>query len=254
MTSKSLIIAHRGESFEAPENTLAAINLAWQRDAEAVEVDIQLSRDKQIVAIHDANTKRTGKINKKVSALTLRELKDLDFGKLKGEKWIGEKIPTLSEVLHTVPPNKKIILDIKCSDEIIPFLKSDIDYSGMNTIQIQLVGFNLNTMTKIKKAFPENIVLWCHELDYNIIGKLFKPNLDLIIKRAFDNRIDGLDTWDSDLIDKSTVDKIKSLGMKLYIWTVNDLSRARRLIELGVDGINTDKPYWLHENLVSKKL
>ena len=98
---KNLIIAHRGESYDAPENTLAAINLAWQRNADAVEIDIQLSADNQIVVIHDLNTKRIGNRNKKVKKQTLAELKELEAGKHKGEKWKDEKIPTLSEVLET---------------------------------------------------------------------------------------------------------------------------------------------------------
>jgi len=249
MTNKSLIIAHRGESFEAPENTLAAINLAWKRNAEAVEVDIQLSKDKQIVVIHDTNTKRTGGVSKKVSAQSLHELKDLDFGKFKGKKWISEKIPTLEEVLSSVPSNKKIILDIKCGLDIIPSLKKDIDNSGLDIDQIELVGFKFKTMVTIKKTFPENIVLWCHNLDYNIIRKIVKPNINLLIKRAFDNSLNGIDVWDSDLISKSIVESIKNLGLKIYVWTVNDLERAKRLIELGVDGINSDKPSWLTNNL-----
>jgi glycerophosphoryl diester phosphodiesterase len=73
MPEKSaLIIAHRGESFDAPENTMAAINLAWERGAEAVEIDVHLSKDNEVVVFHDVNTKRVAGVDKKIAAQNLR--------------------------------------------------------------------------------------------------------------------------------------------------------------------------------------
>ena len=89
MLKNCLIIAHRGESFDAPENTLAAVNLAWERGADAVEIDVQLSKDNKIVVIHDENTKRTGGRNKLVKNQTLKELKELDVGIYRDKKSIS---------------------------------------------------------------------------------------------------------------------------------------------------------------------
>src|SRR5580698_8356847 len=100
------IIAHRGSSFEAPENTLAAVNLAWRQRADAVEIDVHLSRDGRLVVIHDSNTRRTTGVNRKVARQTLAELHALDAGRWKGLTWLGEKIPSLEEVLASVPPGK----------------------------------------------------------------------------------------------------------------------------------------------------
>ncbi len=96
-----LIIAHRGESYDAPENTLASINLAWQRDADAVEIDVRLSKDNKVVVFHDKTTRRLGGRNESVKNQTLEELKELDVGSWKSEKYKNEKIPTLTEVLAT---------------------------------------------------------------------------------------------------------------------------------------------------------
>ncbi len=74
------IIAHRGESYSAPENTLAAVTLAWQRNADAVEVDVHLSKEGRLVVIHDDNTRRTAGVDRKVREQTLAELKALDAG------------------------------------------------------------------------------------------------------------------------------------------------------------------------------
>ncbi len=107
------IIAHRGASFDAPENTLAAIRLAWQQQADAVEIDVHLSRDRHLVAIHDFNTRKTTGRNRPVARQTLAQLRTLDAGQWKHPRWRGEKIPTLEEVLATVPPGKRLFIEIK---------------------------------------------------------------------------------------------------------------------------------------------
>ena len=117
------IIAHRGASHDAPENTLAAIRLAWQQEADAVEVDVQLSKDGKLVVIHDDNTKRSGRFARKVNAQTLDELRKLDVGRWKGKRWAGEKIPTLAAVLATVPDGKRLFVEFKCGPDGIPEFK-----------------------------------------------------------------------------------------------------------------------------------
>ena len=92
------IIAHRGASHEAPENTLAAVRLAWEQDADAVEVDVQLSKDGRPVVIHDEDAKRTAGVAGKVSDQTLDRLRRLDVGRWKGEDWIGLKMRDASVV------------------------------------------------------------------------------------------------------------------------------------------------------------
>ena len=87
------IIAHRGESYDAPENTLSAINLAWERNADAVEIDIRLSKDDKIVVIHDDDTVRFDGNPKKIRAQTLKELKKIDVGTYKGEAGAHATIP-----------------------------------------------------------------------------------------------------------------------------------------------------------------
>src|SRR5665647_3725193 len=96
-------IAHRGESFAAPENTLAAIKLAWTNNADGVEIDVRLSKDKKIVVIHDMNTKRTSGLSRRVKSHSIDSLKKLDVGSWKGKKWLNERIPTLKEILENVP-------------------------------------------------------------------------------------------------------------------------------------------------------
>jgi glycerophosphoryl diester phosphodiesterase len=116
------IIGHRGASHDAPENTLASIRLAWKQNADASETDVHLTKDGQIVVIHDFNTRRVGGRNRKVVDQTLAELKQLDVGRWKGEQWAGERIPTLAEYLAAIPDGKRLLIEIKCGPEIVPRL------------------------------------------------------------------------------------------------------------------------------------
>ena len=124
------IIAHRGASFDAPENTLAAVQLAWKQNADAVEIDVQFSKDGHIVVIHDEDTRKTAGVRRKVSAQTLAELKALDIGAWKHKKWSGERIPTLAEAFAVIPADKRLFVEIKCGPECIPGFVRDHRRSG----------------------------------------------------------------------------------------------------------------------------
>ena len=101
------IIAHRGASYDAPENTLASMRLGWEQKADSNELDVYLSKDGQIVLLHDATTKRTAGKDKPVIEQTVEELRTLDAGSWKGTQWAGEKIPTLAETLQILPEGKR---------------------------------------------------------------------------------------------------------------------------------------------------
>ena len=244
-----MIIAHRGESYDAPENTLASINLAWERNDDAVEIDVQLSKDNKIVVIHDKNTKRVTGRNNTVKNLSLKELKELDAGKFKGDKWEGEKIPLLREVLSTVPGSKKLIIEIKCGSEIINVFKDEIDNSGLSAEQIEIIGFDISVVVKAKQALPGHKVLWLAGLDYSFIGKIFRPSVDKLITKTLENNLNGLDVWAGKLINKEFVQKVKSNGLLLYVWTVNDPGKVKMLQSFGIDGITTDCAGWMKENI-----
>ena len=244
-----LIIAHRGASYDAPENTLAAINLAWERDAEAVEIDIHLTKDNKIVVIHDENTWHTAGKLSWVKNQTLEKLKRLDVGKYKGKKWACERIPTLKEVLETVPHNKKLIIEIKSSSEILPVLEADLKNSQLSLEQVVFIGFDLDTMTDIKKNFSQNEVLWIHELEKDKKNKRWKFDIDELINKSQQAGLNGLNIWPGEVINQAVIKKVKAANLKLYVWTINDPVEAKRLLQIGVDGITTDRPQWLKVKL-----
>jgi glycerophosphoryl diester phosphodiesterase len=243
------IIAHRGASYDAPENTLAAVNLAWRQNADAVEVDVHLSRDGQIVVIHDESTRKTGGVGKKVSDQTLAELKTLDVGGWKAAQWAGERIPTLAEVLASVPRDKRLFIEIKGREVYVAEFGHTFRRSGRRPEQVVAIGFALETMAKIKRALPEIEVCWIAEFKRNWQrgGWLLKP--ETLIQKAKDAGLDGLDLGARGPITATLVNQVKEANLKLYVWTVDSPAKARKLKMAGVDGITTNRPGWLRERL-----
>lgn len=243
------IIGHRGASYDAPENTLASVNLAWRRNADAVEIDVFLTKDGQIVAIHDETTKKLAGVDRRVEDQTLAELKALDVGRWKGKQWTGERIPTLAEVLATVPKRKRLFIEVKCGPEIIPKLNVVLRKAKIAPSQTVIIGFSLKTMSAIKRELPKREVCWVVEQKQHKITRRWQPTADQIIRKAKAAGLDGLDLKSNRAINNSAVTKVKRAGLKLYVWTVNSPQQALRLQSLGGDGITTDRPGWLRQQL-----
>ena len=137
-----MVVAHRGASGEAPENTIPAFNLAWKQGADAIEGDFHLTKDGQVVCIHDANTKKVAGKNLVVKNTTLAELKKLDVGIKKGAAFEGTSIPTIGEVFETIPAKKKIYIEIKCGLEIISPLLREVSKSRLEKEQVVFICFD----------------------------------------------------------------------------------------------------------------
>jgi len=240
-------IAHRGASYDAPENTLAAIHLAWKQEADAVEIDVQFTKDGHLVVIHDADTRRTGELRKKVSAQTLAELQTLDVGRWKHSRWTGERIAPLREAFAAIPARKRLFVEIKCGPECIASFVQDFRNSGLKAQQVVPIGFALETMRQLKQALPELEVCWVVEFKRTLKG--WSPTADTLIRQVKAAGLQGLDVSASGPVDEQFARQVHQAGMKLYIWTVDSPALARRLREAGVDGLTTNKPGWLREQL-----
>jgi glycerophosphoryl diester phosphodiesterase len=245
------IIAHRGASNDAPENTLASFRLGWEQQADGDELDIHLTKDGQAVVMHDASAKRTAGVDRKVSELTLEEWRALDAGVWKGPKWKGEKPPTLAEALATIPDGKRMFIEIKCGPEVLPELERVMKDSGKKSEQLVLIGFSYDTMRQARERFPQAPIYWIvSSKEDKKTGK--RPDIDDLIAKAKAARFDGLDLHFGFPIDAAFVGKLRAAGLKLYTWTVDDPVVAKRLVEAGVDGITTDRPQWLRDQLGSR--
>lgn len=250
---RPLIVAHRGFSAVAPENTLAAVNLAWETDADGVEVDVYLSKDGQVICLHDANTERValGGTRLVPSQATYRELAALDVGSWKGEKYRGEKIPLLSEVIATIPPGKVLFVESKDGPEIVPALKRVFRESGKED-QLVVISFNKSTLDAVVETMPHIETLW-------LLGA---PKNERTGERG------PLDPEYAALADKFgfaalnvsylgvTPDLVKATSMagsELYIWTLDDPAKARELVKMGVAGITTNRPDLMLEEFKAER-
>ncbi|WP_423130225.1 glycerophosphodiester phosphodiesterase family protein [Gaoshiqia sp. Z1-71] len=234
--------SHRGSSLEAPENTLAAVRLAWEQGADAVEIDIHLSKDKRLMVIHDDNTRKTSGQNFVVKETDSRILRTLDVGSFKGAGFKGEKIPFLEEIIATVPPGRKLIIELKCGVECLPYLKKVIKKSKKGK-QIALISFDFKTITEAKKIFPGNE---CHWL---INGR---AGLEAKIQQAANAGLDAVDIKHTD-IDKEMVELAHRYRLKVMAWTVDQPADALRLIGLGIDGIESNCVPCLKEKMDGMK-
>jgi glycerophosphoryl diester phosphodiesterase len=228
---------------------MAAVELAWQQDADAVEVDVHLSKDNEIVAAHDRSVKRTGGLNKKISDLELHELKELDFGSWKGSEWSGEKIPLLKDVLESVPKDRKLFVEVKCGEEIIEPLEDLLNRNIIPSTNIFIMHFNLHTLLEIKTKLPSYDILWLYEFFPFSISYQKRKILSTVKDKTKKHDLTGVNVENIPKFDKEFIEHCRKNNLKTFCWVVNDAARAKYLLDSGIDGITTDRPGWLKDQL-----
>jgi glycerophosphoryl diester phosphodiesterase len=242
------IIAHRGSSFLAPENTLFAAQLAWQEGADAVEGDFRLSKDGHIICIHDASLKRIAGIDHLVADCTLDELRTFDVGLWKGEQFAGLCIPTLKELLATVPAGKRFFVEVKCGPDILDPLASVIEECHLSPQQICLICLQPGIVQRIKERIPQCPAYWVVDFK-QITTDSWAPGIDDVLLLAQGIAVDGLDLMATGPLDVGFVKRAKAAGQSLCVWTVDDPSLGRHIIGLGIQSITTNRPGWLRNQL-----
>jgi glycerophosphoryl diester phosphodiesterase len=241
------LIAHRGSSRLAPENTLAAFKLGW-RETTTCELDIHLTADGKLAVIHDDSTTRTTGAEGKVAERSLEELQQLDAGSFLGIRWKGEKIPSLEEVIAALPAAKRLLIEIKTEAGIVPELARVIQASG-KADRMMIHSFYPPACAAAKKALPGVPV-------YLLVGSRWDAEkgewiypLDQAIAVSGEIGTDGIAANHTALVNAASVEKVHAHGLKLNIWTIDQVEEAKKLIELGVDGIITNRPGWLKAQL-----
>ncbi len=246
-SSIPLIVAHRGASYDAPENTIPAFLLAWQQGADAIEGDFFLTSDGEIVCIHDRRTGRVAGVDMIVKESPFEKLRELDVGLWKGKEWEGTVIPTLSEVFEIVPDGKKIYVEIKDDTEILPKLYEDIDQSGLRNEQIVIISFNSEVIREFKLARPEHKAYWLSSFREDDSGNIY-PEVIKVLETLDYTGADGFSS-NFRLIDHDYINQIKEAGYEYHVWTINDVEIAAKFMEYGSGSITTDKPGLIKEYL-----
>jgi glycerophosphoryl diester phosphodiesterase len=244
------IIAHRGASADAPENTLASFKLGLEQGADAIEGDFRITKDGHIVCIHDADGNRTLKRHLYIANRTLEDLRIGSAGKWKGQQWESEKIPTLEEVLDLLPDGKPLYLEVKTGVEFLEPLAALIQERNILTSQLIPISYSQPFLKAFKQQFPQYKAYWLVKFERTpaIIGS-HSPNPESVIQTVRELGVDGIDCRAQSYVDETFVQKLNDANIPFLVWTVNDLETARRFTKLGAIGLTTDKPGWLRGQL-----
>jgi len=247
-----LVIAHRGASAQAPENTLPAFQLAWAQGADGIEADFQLTKDGHIVCFHDKDTTRLAGRQLTVADATLEELRQFDVGNIQpqavedalrfwsGDKFKGTRMPTIAEVFATVPVGKKIFIEIKCGSEIIDPLLRELGSSGLTHDQVVVICFDSALLKSLKARDPKWQTAWLCSFSKRPNGKPRNAPAK-VFKTLKEINALALMSGGGD-VDKNLLDTIRAAGIEHYVWTINDPKLAAAYRVQGADAIITDVP------------
>jgi glycerophosphoryl diester phosphodiesterase len=240
------IVGHRGASHLAPENTLASVKLAWELGADAVEIDVHLSKDKKIIVIHDADTKRTTPDDLEVAQTDAANLTKLDAGSYKDKKYSAEKLPLVDEILATIPQGKQLLVEVKCGPEIVPILKREFERTK-KTSQVFVISFNFEVVVASKTQMPAVPALWLTKSKRNPAG-IYQPHEVALIDKVKKGKLDGFGVHYAG-VSLEFATAVKRAGLKLYVWTVDQPDEAKRFKALEIDGLISNRPGWIREQL-----
>ena len=233
---KPLIIAHRGNSCAAPENTRAALLRSITSGADYAECDVRLTSDGVPVLIHDEDLFRTGRIDLKISSATLAEVADVDVGSWFSPEFADERLITLERAIALLPPDFGLVVEIKDEQMEAPVLEAVRRTEAVSRAPVIFFSFSAQTLMNIgdtPESFPR---IW--------LCDVARLSLDEALQRiayASDIGVDGVGLSYQGLC-RTIVRVARERGLRVFCWTVNDASEIRAAFEMEVDGVITDFP------------
>lgn len=237
------IIAHRGYSSNAPENTLVAFQQAIDFGADGLECDVHLTKDGEVVVIHDEILGRTTNGSGFIKDKSLEEMGKLDAGSWFGSQYGGEKVPTLRELLELVKDTDLLLnVEIKSARIAYPGIEQKVvqELQEFGLIEQSIISsFNHQTLAVIKQIEPALKTGILHT------SVLYKP-----LEYASMLNIDAFHGYHHHF-SPELIKEAQAKGLYVNLWTVDEPADIKRLIELGVDGIITNYPDRVQEQLKS---
>ena len=241
------LIAHRGESHDAPENTLPAYKTAVERGF-GFECDIYLSKDGRVFTFHDDNLKRTtGGANKNACKdVTWDELQNVDvgnWGKWKDSHFKGTRPALLEEVLALARDGRRIYVEVKPGPKIVPAIKdifaAQSNATSANTL---FISFNEESCKALKEAMPEYKVYWLTSSTRKTDrGEKIPITADYIIDKCRELGVDGVDAhFDRGIVTEELIKSVRDAGFEFHVWTVDDLSDTITAFSRGVQSVTTN--------------
>jgi glycerophosphoryl diester phosphodiesterase len=224
----AVITAHRGAKAVAPENTMAAFRAAMDAGADYAELDVQHTRDREVVVLHDADFMRMGDDPRRVADLTAAEVATIDIGRKRGPQFAGEHAPTLEEVIDLVRGRMKINIELKynvpdpgLAPAVVELLRRE-DFID----QVVITSLDYSALKQVKSLEPR---LRTGHIVTAAVGDVLRTEADFL-------------SLNSAKATTSLVRRARASGKEVAAWTVNDPDVMLRMIERGVDNIITDDP------------
>ncbi|MCB2214984.1 glycerophosphodiester phosphodiesterase [Desulfofustis glycolicus] len=236
--TKPLYIAHRGLSSRYPENTLAAFRAAIDAGAGMIELDVTLSRDRRLVVIHDSTVNRTTNGRGRVNTLTMAQLRRLDAGSWFAERFAGEPVPSLEQVLDAV--GGKVLINIEIKPEAF---EPRAPHDAVERQIVEMVTERQMAADVLISSFAWRVLARIRALSANLaIGLLSELPADERLLYWF-RRLDGF-SWHPDyrVVSRSQVEMLQGLGARVYPYTVGGRIDTMSLLAMGVDGLIVDDP------------
>jgi len=224
----AVITAHRGAKAVAPENTMAAFRAAMDAGADYAELDVQHTKDREVVVLHDADFMRMGGDPRRVADLTAAEVATIDIGLKRGPQFAGEHAPTLAEVIDLVRGRMKINIELKynvpdpgLAPAVVELLRRE-DFID----QVVITSLDYTALKQVKSIEPR---LKTGHIVTAAVGDVLRTEADFL-------------SLNSAKATTSLVRRARAAGKEVAVWTVNDPEVMLRMIERGVDNIITDNP------------
>lgn len=247
------VIAHRGASAEAAENTLASVRRAIARDADHVEIDVQRTKDGELVVLHDTTLARTTDVRRVfpdrapwlVGDFTADEIARLDAGGWHSEQYAGERVPTLAEVVEVLRSSRTGLLVEMKATALHPGLAVDVAAAlrgmpgyvddAVRAGRLAVQSFDHDAARQHKELLPS--------VPVGALGTPSRPELGALATWA--DQVNPVH-WS---VRPSFVEAVHRHGMRCHVWTVNRPHHMRRALALGVDGVITNHPATLRRVL-----
>lgn len=237
-----MIIAHRGASADAPENTLAAFDEAWRQGADAIETDLRVTRDGVIVCSHDASTARCGDRELDIAGSTAEQLLTVDVGSWQDARFAGQRIPTLEQVLATVPDGKCVFLEIKGPAVPLDVVHLAMSANGIDAGQVVIIAFDADIVATARGIMPDGRANWLTAFQEDG-DSAYRPSLRTILETLKSAGATGLGCQaDKRIVTPAFVRRLADAGYSTHVWTVNRPHDARHFLSVGVESLTTDAP------------
>jgi len=246
--AKDTFIAHRGESIDAPENTMPAYKIAVERGF-GFECDIYLSADKRVFTFHDRTLTRTTAgacTNKCSDASWADEISKVDvggWGKWKGSKFEGTRPALLEELLKLAVDGRYIYVEVKPGPEIVPYIKEVFAKQSKATPKnVLFISFNKGSCKKLKELMPEYKVYWlASHSKKDKDGKSVPRTAGEVLNALKETGADGVDIcFNPDIHDKAYVKAIRDKGYEFHVWTIDRLDLSLQAFAAGVQTVTTN--------------